>query len=86
MTDIIEKALDDWQDEQEREATGTIDGHNVTLKKKEYEVEQLGPTAWKIAVYIDQNDYPAEQSKNLEANEAQEEFMSLVSKHDLDER
>jgi len=86
MKDLIERAIDGWQDKEEREASGTVDGHEVRVEKKEYEIEQRGPTAWKVAVYVD-GDGPlaTEQNKDLNATEAQTQFEDLVEDHNLTE-
>lgn len=84
MSDLIERAIEGWQDETERTATGTVEGHEVRVEKKEYQVEQRGPTAWKVAVYVDEDGPVAtEQTKELNANEAQKIFDNLVTTHDL---
>lgn len=84
MKDLIETAIDDWQDETERTATGRVNGHDIRVEKAEYEIEQRGPTAWKVAVYVDNDGpLPTEQTKELDANEAQKVFNNLISKHSL---
>lgn len=85
MTDIIEKAVDGWGDDTERTATGSFAGHAIKLVKEEYEIEQLGPTAWRLAVYVEDDTLPTEKQKELEASEAQEEFDRLVEMYDLTE-
>lgn len=86
MKDLIERAIDGWQDEEERTATGRVNGHDIRVEKKEYEVEQRGPKAWKVAVYVD-GDGPlaTEQNKDLSATEAQTQFEDLVDDHNLTE-
>jgi hypothetical protein len=86
MKDLIEKAINGWQDEEEREASGIVGEHYIRVEKKEYEIEQRGPTAWKVAVYVD-DDGPlaTEQNKELNATEAQTQFEDLVEDHDLTE-
>lgn len=85
MTDLIEKAIDGWQDEKKREATGKVEGHSVRVEKKEYETGQRGPTAWKVAVYVGGGDGPLPTEKNgeLSANEAQSQFDDLVNNYNL---
>jgi len=84
MTDLITQAIDGWKDETEREATGRVSGHDVRIVKEEYQIEQRGPTAWRVAVYIDGDEpLPTEAEKNLEANEAQKVFDNLITKHEL---
>jgi hypothetical protein len=70
MTDIIQEAVEGWADETERTATGEVQGHSVRLEKKEYEVEQLGPT----------------DEKDLDAGEAQQLFTELVNRYGLKEQ
>lgn len=84
MSDLIERALDGWQDEEEREVSGTVDGHDIRLVKKEYKAKQRGPTHWKVAVYVkDDGPTATEKVKELTASEAQEMFEELVEKHNL---
>jgi hypothetical protein len=86
MKDLIEKAIDGWQDETERTAKGTVDGHDIRVLKREYKIEQRGPKAWKVAVYVDDDGPVAtEQNKDLSATEAQEQFEDLVEDHNLTE-
>lgn len=84
MRDLVTEAIDGWSDETERTATGRVSGHDIRVEKKEYEIEQRGPTAWKVAVYVD-GDGPlaTEEEKNLKANEAQKVFDNIVTKHSL---
>lgn len=87
MTDIIEQAVSEWEDETEREAFGEVQDKIVRLVKTEYEIEQRGPTAWKVAVYVDDDSPLSTKSvKELSANEAQAKFEELVEKHNLQEQ
>ena len=86
MTDIVQEAVEGWADEKERTATGEVQGHSVRLEKKEYEVEQLGPTAWKVAVYLNDDSFRTTDKKDLEAGEAQQLFTELVNRYDLKEQ
>ena len=86
MTDIIQEAVEGWKDETERTATGEVQGHSVRLEKKEYEVEQRGPTAWKVAVYLNGEDFRTTDKKDLDAGEAQQLFTELVSRYDLEQQ
>lgn len=86
MSDIIKEALDEWSDEKEREAVGNVEGHRVRLVKEEYQMQQRGPTSWKVGVYIDGNGPLAEkQEKEMEPNEAQDLFDELVERYSLTE-
>jgi hypothetical protein len=84
MTDIIEDAIEESELEQEREASGTVDGRQVTLRKKSY-TTKMQKKEWKVAVYLDDNDYSEEQATSLTAEEAEARFQSLVKKHGLKE-
>jgi len=84
MTDIIEDAIEESELEQEREASGTVDGRQVTLRKKSY-TTRTQEKQWKVAVYLDGNDYSEEQATSLTAEEAEARFQSLVKKHGLGE-
>lgn len=86
MSDLIKEAIDGWKDETEREATGTVEGHDIKLVKREYEMNQRGPTAWEVGVFVD-DDGPlaTNRKKKLEADEAQRLFDRLVETHNLTE-
>jgi len=45
MRDLVTEAIDGWGAETERTATGRVSGHDIRVEKKEYEIEQRGPTA-----------------------------------------
>jgi Ni/Co efflux regulator RcnB len=83
MTDLIEKALEEWQDENERTAYGVIDGHEVRLRKEKYKPGQLKPEMWRVAVYVEGEDYASKRNQNLEASTAQKEFEKFVDKYNL---
>lgn len=87
MTDLIEEAVEGWQDTTEREATGSVGGHDIRLVKREYEEMQRGPTAWKVEVFVDgESPLATAKNKDLTAAEAQVEFEQLVEKHNLQEQ
>lgn len=84
MADLIEEAVDGWQDTTEREATGSVGGHDIRLVKDEYQKEQRGPTAWRVEVYVDDDGPLATTSnKDLSASKAQRQFEQLVDEHNL---
>jgi len=84
MGDLIERAIDGWQDEKERTATGRVQGHDVLLEKEEYTSEQRGPKSWKVSVYIDNDGpLPNEYETCENADDAQEKFEALVEAYGL---
>jgi len=86
MSDLIEKAVDGWQDTRERTATGSVGGHEVCLKKETYQKEQRGPTTWRVAVYLEDATLPTESKKDIDASVAQRHFEQLVANHNLTEQ
>lgn len=82
--DIVDEAIENTQDETEREATGKINGHSVTLKKETYQMEQRGPTSWRVAVYIDHEAVPTAKEKDMSADGAEAFYQELRERHDLD--
>lgn len=83
MRDIVDEAIENTQDEAEREATGVIDGHDVTLKKETYQMEQRGPTSWRVAVYIGGEVVPSEKEQKMSADGAEALYQELRERHDL---
>jgi hypothetical protein len=82
MSDLITKAIEDDTYEQEREASGVVDGTQVTIRKKSY-TTKAQREFWKVSVYLHGNDWASEQETQLSAEEAEERFNELVDKHSL---
>lgn len=82
MSDLIEEALHDNEYEKERSASGCVDGTEVEVKKESY-TTKLQDKEWKVAVYLNGNDYHDEQEAGLSAKDAEKIFQRLVEKYDL---
>lgn len=80
--DIIEQAVSDVSDTEERTAMGSIDDNAVTLRKEDY-----GPAGregmWRITVHVNESDVPNREIARLTENEADDRFEMLKNKHDL---
>lgn len=85
MTDIIRKAIESSTVEKQRTAEGMVEGNSVVLKKEQYEVGQRGPTAWRIAVYVEGDRFATEKEGDLDAQEAEDKFQSLKKEYTLHE-
>lgn len=82
MSDLIEQALESAETETEREASGCVDERHITIRKKCYRNRDQS-TNWKVAVYVDENDYPETQETGLDAGEAEELFRQLCQTHNI---
>lgn len=82
MTDLIRDALEDDEHEQERSASGIVDGTQVEVRKKSYRTK-LQEEEWKVAVYLHGNDYHESQETALTAEGAENRFQELVEKYNL---
>jgi len=80
--DIIEEALRENKLNQEREATGTVNGRQIRVTKESYQT-RMQRTLWKVAVYLDGNETHDNQETRLDAQKAEMKFNHLVDKHDL---
>lgn len=86
MTDIIEKAIDEWGTDTERQANGTFADRDVRINKEQYQESQLGTTQWRLAVYVEGDKTPTKVDNEVDAAEADEEFERLVDMYDLTEQ
>jgi hypothetical protein len=80
--DIIEEAIKNDVNTQEKSASGEVEGKLIDLEKKKY-TTRAQRTFWKVTVSIGGAEHPSEKRTQLSAEKAENIFQKLVDKHSL---
>lgn len=80
--DIVSQAVDENQETDGRKAVGCVEGAGVILRKEQYGPHDRMGT-WRITVHVGDNDVPSREVGQLTEAEADEQFETLMNKHNL---